>query len=64
MTDSTLEKARPSQDSLGLTASIAAALIVAAIILAVVKVIGQVGDVERPSLIPLDQPADWSGFSA
>jgi hypothetical protein len=63
MTDFTLPEITPRQQTVGLGASIAAALIVAAIVLTALKVSGELPS-DRPSLIPLDQPAAWSGFIA
>lgn len=63
MTDFTLHGIAPRQQTVGLGALIAAALIVAAIVLAALKVSGDLSG-DRPSLIPLDQPVAWSGFTA
>ncbi|WP_374656396.1 hypothetical protein [Dongia sp.] len=63
MSDFVLRGAEPHPRPLGLTASLAAVFIVAAIVLALVKVISEPAE-ERPSLIPLDEPAAWSNFSA
>lgn len=64
MTYLTLKQSFHGQQTLALGAALATALIVAAIALATVKVTGYASGVERPSLIPLDQPAAWSGFTA
>lgn len=63
MTDFTYHGITPRQQTIGLGATIAAALIVAALVLTAIKVSGDLST-DRPSLIPLDQPAAWSGFTA
>ena len=68
MTDSTHglfhqpETRQPAQ-TVGLGASLVAVLIVAALVLTAVKLLSEPQE-PRSSLIPLDQPAAWSGFTA
>lgn len=53
----------PRMQTVGFGAFLVAALVVAALILVALKLVNG-EDAERKSLIPLDQPAAWSGFTA
>ncbi|WP_303981069.1 hypothetical protein [Dongia mobilis] len=68
MTDSTHglfhePKAVEPVQTVSLGASLVAVLIVVALVLTVVKLLSEPQE-PRSSLIPLDQPAAWSGFTA
>jgi hypothetical protein len=63
MTDSVLQETSSDEAPLGWGVSLAAICIVAAIVFAFIKVISEPAEAQ-PSLIPLDEPAIWSNFSA